>query len=97
MDRPSPIPLCFVEKKGKLPDLLMMILPNDHTSGTRPGLPRPESAVADNDVSLGRIIEAVRAQACRPAGKLALVVLHPRGSSLMQSVITLHCSAVDDV
>jgi hypothetical protein len=47
------------EKKGELPNLLMMILPNDHTSGTRPGMPSPESAVADNDVALGRIIEAI--------------------------------------
>jgi hypothetical protein len=47
------------EKKGELPNLLLMILPNDHTSGTRPGMPCPESAVADNDVSLGRIIEAI--------------------------------------
>src|SRR4029079_14543649 len=47
------------EKKGELPNLMMMILPNDHTSGTRPGMPRPESAVADNDVALGRIIEAI--------------------------------------
>jgi YVTN family beta-propeller protein len=47
------------EKKGELPNLLMMILPNDHTSGTRPGMPRPESAVADNDLALGRIVEAV--------------------------------------
>jgi hypothetical protein len=47
------------ERKGELPNLLMMILPNDHTSGTRPGMPRPESAVADNDVSLGRIVEAI--------------------------------------
>ena len=47
------------EKKGEFPNLLMMILPNDHTSGTRPGMPRPESAVADNDLSLGRIVEAI--------------------------------------
>ena len=47
------------EKKGELPNLLMMLLPNDHTSGTRPGLPTPNSAVADNDLALGRIIEAV--------------------------------------
>jgi hypothetical protein len=47
------------EKKGELPNLLMMILPNDHTSGTRPGMPGPESAVADNDLALGRIIEAL--------------------------------------
>jgi hypothetical protein len=36
-----------------------MLLPNDHTVGTRPGLPTPEAAVADNDLALGRIIEAI--------------------------------------
>jgi YVTN family beta-propeller protein len=47
------------ERKSELPNLLMMILPNDHTSGTRPGMPRPESAVADNDLALGRIVDVV--------------------------------------
>ena len=37
----------------------IMLLPNDHTSGTRPGMPTPEAAVADNDLALGRIVEAV--------------------------------------
>jgi YVTN family beta-propeller protein len=47
------------EKKGDLPNLLLMMLPNDHTSGTRPGMPRPESAMADNDLALGRIVDAM--------------------------------------
>ncbi len=38
---------------------MIMLLPNDHTSGTRPGMPTPEAAVADNDLALGRIVEAV--------------------------------------
>ena len=47
------------DAKGKLPNLIMMLLPNDHTSGTRPGYPTPRAAVADNDLALGRIVEAV--------------------------------------
>lgn len=43
----------------QLPDLMVMALPNDHTGGTRPGLPTPRAMVADNDLALGRIIEAV--------------------------------------
>ena len=38
---------------------MIMSLPNNHTAGTRPGLPTPEAAVADNDLALGRIVEAV--------------------------------------
>ena len=44
---------------GMLPNLMVMRLPNDHTSGTQPGLPTPEAVVADNDLALGRIVEAV--------------------------------------
>jgi hypothetical protein len=47
------------EQKGDLPNLMIMLLPNDHTSGTNPGMPTPESSVADNDLALGRIVEAV--------------------------------------
>jgi hypothetical protein len=43
----------------QLPELMVMALPNDHTGGTRPGLPTPRAMVADNDVALGQIIEAV--------------------------------------
>jgi YVTN family beta-propeller protein len=42
-----------------LPSLMVMALPDDHTTGTRPGYPKPQSMVADNDLALGRIIEAV--------------------------------------
>src|SRR5205814_355520 len=47
------------EAKGELPNLIVMTLPNDHTAGTRPGMPTPAAAVADNDLALGRVIEAV--------------------------------------
>lgn len=45
------------EKEGKMPDLCIMLLPNDHTMGTRPGTPTPRATVADNDLALGRIVE----------------------------------------
>ena len=47
------------EKTGDFPNFSIMLLPNDHTAGTRPGMPTPASAVADNDLALGRIVEAV--------------------------------------
>jgi YVTN family beta-propeller protein len=47
------------ERTGRLPSLVLMLLGNDHTAGTAPGYPVPDSAVADNDLALGRIVEAV--------------------------------------
>ncbi len=47
------------EASGQMPNFCIMLLPNDHTAGTRPGMPTPEAAVADNDLALGRIVEAV--------------------------------------
>ncbi len=47
------------ERDGDLPEFMIMLLPNDHTVGTREGYPTPRAAVADNDLALGRIVEAV--------------------------------------
>lgn len=43
----------------QFPELTMMALSVDHTVGTRPGYPRPEAMMADNDLALGRIVEAI--------------------------------------
>jgi DNA-binding beta-propeller fold protein YncE len=43
----------------QLPELVIMHLPNDHTGGTRPGKPTPAASVADNDLALGRMVDAV--------------------------------------
>jgi hypothetical protein len=51
--------LAEFEKSGKLPQLVVMRLPNDHTSGTKVGMPTPVAAVADNDLALGMVVEAV--------------------------------------
>jgi len=42
----------------KLPALMVVALPNDHTAGMRPESPTPRAMVADNDYALGRIVEA---------------------------------------
>jgi hypothetical protein len=47
------------ERQDNFPNFIIMLLPNDHTSGTRPGFPTPRAAVADNDLALGRIVEAL--------------------------------------
>jgi YVTN family beta-propeller protein len=47
------------EKTGNLPNLVIICLPNDHTSGTSPGYPTPAAQVADNDLAFGQIVEAV--------------------------------------
>lgn len=51
--------LAEFEHKGTMPALSIMLLPNDHTSGTTPGMPTPRAAVADNDLALGRIVDAI--------------------------------------
>jgi len=47
------------EKKGELPNLMILSLNSDHTNGTRPGVPTPRAMVADNDLALGRIVEGI--------------------------------------
>jgi YVTN family beta-propeller protein len=47
------------EESGKMPNLLYMSLPCDHTDGTKPNWPTPRAMVADNDLALGRIVEAI--------------------------------------
>jgi DNA-binding beta-propeller fold protein YncE len=47
------------EKSGDLPRLNIIRLGNDHTAGTNAAYPTPRAMVAENDVALGRIVEAV--------------------------------------
>jgi DNA-binding beta-propeller fold protein YncE len=56
----------FVKAKGsaagkdkELPQFILLYLPDDHTGGTRPGKPTPNASVADNDLALGRVVDAV--------------------------------------
>ena len=47
------------EADGKFPSLVIICLPNDHTSGTSPGSPTPASQMADNDLAFGRIVQGL--------------------------------------
>ncbi|MBK8095578.1 MAG: phosphoesterase [Planctomycetes bacterium] len=51
--------LAEYEARGAYPRLTIICLPQDHTSGTSRGCPTPAACVADNDLALGRIVEAL--------------------------------------
>jgi len=45
--------------RDSMPNFVQLRLPNDHTAGTRVGSPRPEASIADNDLAIGRAVEAI--------------------------------------
>jgi DNA-binding beta-propeller fold protein YncE len=47
------------EKKDDMPQLVVMTIGNDHTEGMRPGIRSPISCVADNDQSVGIMVEGL--------------------------------------
>jgi hypothetical protein len=47
------------EAQGSFPNLTIICLPNDHTSGTSPSFPSPASSMADNDLAFARIVEGL--------------------------------------
>jgi YVTN family beta-propeller protein len=47
------------ETKGEWPALMVMALPGDHTQGLLPDAYSPVAMVADNDLALGRLVDAV--------------------------------------
>ncbi|MGW1194715.1 bifunctional YncE family protein/alkaline phosphatase family protein [Streptomyces sp. NPDC002536] len=47
------------EKSGKLPNLTLMTLPQDHTAGSSGKDPYPTAMVADNDLAVGRLVDAL--------------------------------------
>ncbi|MEO8623288.1 MAG: alkaline phosphatase family protein, partial [bacterium] len=47
------------ETKGEMPNLIMVILPSNHTEGTNPEWCTPRACVADNDLALGKIVEGL--------------------------------------
>jgi DNA-binding beta-propeller fold protein YncE len=52
----------FVKSRGtaqELPQFTLLYLPDDHTGGTRPAKPTPQASVADNDLAVGRVVDAV--------------------------------------
>ncbi len=47
------------EQEGKMPNLVLVQLPSDHTVGVSPMMSTPKAMVADNDLALGQIVEAL--------------------------------------
>jgi YVTN family beta-propeller protein len=61
------------EATGTMPHLTVMLLPGDHTSGTRPGANTPKAMVADNDLALGQVVEGLSKSKFWP--KMAIFVV----------------------
>jgi DNA-binding beta-propeller fold protein YncE len=47
------------EGEGKMPNLVMVQLPSNHTNGTLANASTPKAMVADNDLALGQMVEAL--------------------------------------
>ena len=47
------------ERSKTMPDLVMVVLPSDHTVGTSPEWCVPRACVADNDLALGKIVDGL--------------------------------------
>ncbi len=47
------------EERGDWPNFITIYLPNDHTNGVGKDTPTPRAMVADNDLALGRIVDAI--------------------------------------
>jgi YVTN family beta-propeller protein len=48
-------------KNGKdtMPNFIQLRVPDDHTNGTAPGKPTPKASVSDNDLAVGRAVDAI--------------------------------------
>jgi DNA-binding beta-propeller fold protein YncE len=51
--------LAQFESSGQMPQLILMRMGNDHTYGAAAGKTSPKSLVADNDLGVGMVVEAV--------------------------------------
>jgi hypothetical protein len=45
--------------KDSMPQFILLRLPDDHTAGGARSKPRPAASVADNDLAIGRVVDAV--------------------------------------
>ena len=67
------------EQRGSVPKLMVLLLSQDHTAGTSPGFPTPRAMVADNDLALGRLVEAISKSSIWP--KTAIFVVEDDAQS----------------
>ena len=55
---------------NKVPNLTVIWLPDDHTNGTTTGDPLPNNYEADNDLALGRIVDAISHSSAWPTSAI---------------------------
>jgi DNA-binding beta-propeller fold protein YncE len=60
-------------KSGRMPNLVILQLPSDHTRGATPDASTPQAMVADNDLALGQIVEGLSHSPFWP--KMAILVV----------------------
>jgi DNA-binding beta-propeller fold protein YncE len=65
--------LADMEHKGEYPQLTIVCLPNDHTSGTAKNCPTPASCMADGDLAVGRMVEGLSRSKFWP--KMAIFII----------------------
>lgn len=65
--------LAEFEKSGSYPQLTIVCLPNDHTSGTAKNCPTPASCMADGDLAVGRMVEGLSKSPFWP--KMAIFII----------------------
>jgi YVTN family beta-propeller protein len=61
------------EETSSLPNLVILQLPVDHTVGISPGWPSPNAMMADNDLAVGRIVEAITNSSYWPKSAIFVV------------------------
>ena len=67
-----------MDKAGSMPNFITMHLPQDHTAGVSEGVPTPRAYVADNDLAVGRIVEAVSKSSFWPKTAVFIVEDDPQ-------------------
>lgn len=65
---------------GIFPTFIYAILPNDHTYGSKPGKPTPESMVADNDRATAMLVQAISHSIYWPKTAIFIIEDDPQGS-----------------
>jgi DNA-binding beta-propeller fold protein YncE len=61
------------EAAGSMPNLVIVQLPSDHTTGTSANWSTPKASVADNDLATGQIVEALTKSSFWPSTAILLV------------------------
>ena len=69
---------------GEMPNLVILQLPMDHTVGNAPGRPTPKACVADNDLALGLMVEALTHSRFWPS--MAILVAEDDGLASLDHV-----------